>query len=57
MRALLIQMAQELKFELDASKGGNVRGVTEDHRYEMANSLAAILSALSTTARPEMVVA
>jgi hypothetical protein len=40
-------MAQELKFELEASKGGNVSGVTEDHRYEMAQSLHAIRSTLS----------
>lgn len=24
---------------LDASKGGNVRGITEDHRYEVADAL------------------
>lgn len=26
---------QKLELLLEASKGGNVRGVTEDHRYEM----------------------
>lgn len=39
IKSLLIQMAQELEFQLDASKGGNVPGVTEDHRYEMVKSL------------------
>ena len=47
IKDLLMQMAQELEFQLDASKGGNVRGITEDHRYQMARSLAAIRSVLS----------
>ena len=46
MRNLLLQMAQELEFQLDASKGGNVRGITEDHRYQMVKSLNAIRSVL-----------
>ena len=46
MRNLLIHMAQELEFQLEASKGGNVPGITEDHRYEMVKSLTAIRSAL-----------
>lgn len=29
----------ELRQMLAASKGGNVRGVTEDHRYEMADEI------------------
>jgi hypothetical protein len=46
MTALLFQMAQELEFQLEASKGGNVPGITEDHRYQMVRSLTAIRSAL-----------
>jgi hypothetical protein len=46
LRNLLLQMAQELEFQLEASKGGNVRGITEDHRYEMVKSLTAIRSVL-----------
>ena len=39
IKNLLLQMANELEFRLAASKGGNVPGVTEDHRYEMASQL------------------
>lgn len=51
MRALLLQIAQELEFQLEASKGGNVRGITEDHRYEMMETLQAIRSALPSADR------
>lgn len=34
--------AQELEFRLTASKGGNIPGITEDHRYEMALRLQAL---------------
>lgn len=37
--------AAELEFLLDASKGGNVRGITEDHRFQMADLLHAMRSA------------
>lgn len=29
--------AEKARILFDASKGGNVRGITEDHRYELAN--------------------
>lgn len=45
--AALIQTAQELEFQLEASKGGNVRGVTEDHRYEMASRLRTLRTAIA----------
>lgn len=32
---------------LDASKGGNVRGVTEDHRFEMVDELSRVRAALA----------
>ena len=51
MRSLLIHMAQELEFQLEASKGGNVRGITEDHRYQMVRSLTAIRSVLRGQAK------
>jgi len=51
IQALLQQMAQELEFKLDASKGGNVRGITEDHRYQMVKSLTAIRSVLRGQAK------
>lgn len=47
IQALLIQMAQETEFQLEASKGGNVPGVTEDHRYEMLESLQSLRSAIA----------
>lgn len=47
IRNLFIQMAQELEFQLDASKGGNVAGVTEDHRYEMLESLQSLRSVIA----------
>ncbi len=31
---------------LDASKGGNVRGITEDHRFFMVGELAEVRAAL-----------
>lgn len=37
--------AAELESLLDASKGGNVRGITEDHRFEMADRLHALRAA------------
>ncbi len=46
MHNLLLQMVQELEFQLEASKGGNVPGITEDHRYEMVKSLTAIRAVL-----------
>lgn len=49
LKNLLIQMAQELEFRLEESKGGNVPGVTEDHRYQMGRSLQAVRSALEPT--------
>jgi hypothetical protein len=47
MRVLLIQMVKELEFQLEASKGGNVPGVTEDHRYEMLESLHTLRSVIA----------
>lgn len=47
MRALLTQMVQETEFQLEASKGGNVPGVTEDHRYEMLESLQSLRSTIA----------
>lgn len=46
IRNLLIQMAQELEFQLEASRDGNIREVTEDHRYEILRSLQAVRSAI-----------
>ena len=51
LRNLFIQMADELEFQLEASKGGNVRGVTEDHRYEMAKALHTLRSLLPAATR------
>lgn len=32
-----LQNSEMARILFDASKGGNVRGITEDHRYELAN--------------------
>lgn len=50
MKAILIQIAQELEFRLDASKGGNMPDVTEDHRYAMLRSLQTIYSVIARKA-------
>lgn len=36
--------AQELEDRINASKGGNIPGVTEDHRHEMMQQLQALRS-------------
>jgi hypothetical protein len=48
IKNLLIHMAQELQFQLEASKGGNVRGITEDHRYEMVRQLHTLRSVIAS---------
>lgn len=35
----LIKREEELQWLFDASKGGNVRGITEDRRFEFADEL------------------
>jgi len=47
MLNLLKQRAYTLRLQLEASKGGNVPGVTEDHRYEMLRYLVALEAAIA----------
>ncbi|HEY8751633.1 MAG TPA: hypothetical protein VIM11_26865 [Tepidisphaeraceae bacterium] len=47
IKNLLLQMAQELEFQLETSKGGGVRGITEDHRYEMLCQLQTLRSTIA----------
>lgn len=42
MHNLIKQKIHALECQLAASKGGNVPGITEDHRYEMVNCLQAL---------------
>lgn len=41
----LREREQELLWLLEGSKGGNIRGITEDHRFQFADELHAIRAA------------
>jgi len=42
VRAFDAQQKVELQKQFDDSKGGNVPGITEDHRHEMLKQIAAL---------------
>lgn len=44
----LISLRARIVMDFNASKGGEVRGVTEDHRHEMLQQMRALDRAIKT---------